>query len=65
MFNTPRDIANVFGGLCRSDPKFYHEPLPLVQLYLHEVQRVYRDRLISDTVKYGLSNMDCPPTCWP
>jgi dynein heavy chain len=47
IFNL-RDIANVFGGLCRSEPRFYSDKFTLVQLYLHEAERVYRDRLISD-----------------
>ena len=48
IFNL-RDIANVFGGLCRSEPRFYSDKFTLVKLYLHEAERVYRDRLISDS----------------
>ena len=47
LFNL-RDISSVFGGLLRSQANYLSEPLKLIQLYTHEANRVYRDRLITN-----------------
>ena len=47
IFNL-RDISNVFGGLLRSESRFCSQPNVLVELMLHEQNRVYRDRLIQE-----------------
>ena len=47
LFNL-RDISNVFGGLLRSTASMYSDPLKLIQLFTHEANRVYRDRLITN-----------------
>lgn len=47
VFNL-RDMGNIFEGLLRCKPQFFTSPLPLVRLWLHESERVYCDRLISE-----------------
>ena len=47
LFNL-RDISNVFGGLLRSTASMYSDPLKLIQLFTHEANRVYRDRLVTN-----------------
>ncbi len=53
IFNL-RDIGNVFEGLLRSSPQYLTTPLPLYRLWLHECERTFCDRFISesDQVKY-------------
>jgi len=49
-----RHMAGVFQGLLQSQPSQFQEPLKLGQLWLHESERVYGDRLVStaDLKKY-------------
>eukprot|EP01046_Picozoa_sp_COSAG06_P029046 COSAG06_NODE_2665_length_6474_cov_19.662745_2_plen_1866_part_01 len=47
IFNL-RDISNVFGGLLRSEARFCSTPNVLVELMIHEQNRVYRDRFITE-----------------
>jgi dynein heavy chain len=42
-----RHIANVFQGLLVAQPKEFKSPEKMVQLWLHESERVYGDRLVS------------------
>jgi dynein heavy chain len=46
-----RDISKVFQGLLRSDPKYYDTKESMIRLWVHEVQRVFADRLITDEDK--------------
>ncbi|NXG21537.1 DYH9 protein, partial [Grallaria varia] len=45
VFNL-RDFSNIFQGLLFSTPECLKEPQDLVKLYLHESNRVYRDRMV-------------------
>ena len=46
-----RELTAVFQGLCLSSPEYFTEPMMLARLWLHEVQRVYADRL-TDTADH-------------
>lgn len=35
-------------GLCRMTKDYFKEPLKVVRLWIHEVERVFSDRMISD-----------------
>jgi len=50
-----RHISNVFQGLLVSGPDQFKSPEKFVQLWLHESERVYGDRLVSyeDLAKYN------------
>ncbi|NWI39535.1 DYH9 protein, partial [Picathartes gymnocephalus] len=50
VFNL-RDLSNIFQGLLFSTPECLKQPQDLVKLYLHESNRVYRDRMVEE--------MDC------
>ncbi|NWT53909.1 DYH9 protein, partial [Erythrocercus mccallii] len=50
VFNL-RDFSNIFQGLLFSTPECLKQPQDLVKLYLHESNRVYRDRMAEE--------MDC------
>ena len=43
-----RELSAVFEGLCRSREQFYSNTLSVVRLFLHEAERVYQDRMITD-----------------
>ncbi|NWH56161.1 DYH9 protein, partial [Geococcyx californianus] len=45
VFNL-RDFSNVFQGLLFSTPECLQQPQDLVKLYLHESNRVYRDKMV-------------------
>ncbi|NWR90162.1 DYH9 protein, partial [Furnarius figulus] len=45
IFNL-RDFSNIFQGLLFSTPECLKEPQDLVKLYLHESNRVYRDKMV-------------------
>ncbi|XP_062482469.1 dynein axonemal heavy chain 17 isoform X3 [Pezoporus occidentalis] len=47
LFNL-RDLSNVFQGLLFSTPECLKSPVELVRLWLHEAERVYRDKLIDE-----------------
>jgi dynein heavy chain len=53
IFNL-RDISNIFEGMLRSEAQYFTTPLPLIRLWMHECDRVFSDRLIteSDLFKY-------------
>ncbi|KAK9867723.1 hypothetical protein WJX84_004647 [Apatococcus fuscideae] len=44
---TVRHLANVFQGLLMSTPEQFNNPNKLSRLWLHESERVYADRLVS------------------
>ncbi|NXH32764.1 DYH9 protein, partial [Myiagra hebetior] len=47
VFNL-RDFSNIFQGLLFSTPECVKQPQDLVKLYLHESERVYRDRMVEE-----------------
>uniref|UniRef100_A0A8U8C9W7 Dynein axonemal heavy chain 17 n=1 Tax=Geospiza parvula TaxID=87175 RepID=A0A8U8C9W7_GEOPR len=47
VFNL-RDLSNIFQGLLFSSPECLKQPQDLVKLYLHESNRVYRDRMVEE-----------------
>uniref|UniRef100_A0A803YDF7 Dynein axonemal heavy chain 9 n=1 Tax=Meleagris gallopavo TaxID=9103 RepID=A0A803YDF7_MELGA len=47
IFNL-RDFSNIFQGLLFSTPECLKQPQDLVKLYLHESNRVYRDKMIEE-----------------
>ncbi|CAK9104463.1 Dynein axonemal heavy chain 17 (Axonemal beta dynein heavy chain 17) (Axonemal dynein heavy chain-like protein 1) (Ciliary dynein heavy chain 17) (Ciliary dynein heavy chain-like protein 1) (Dynein axonemal light chain 2) [Durusdinium trenchii] len=44
-----REYANIFQGICRSDPATTKGPLDMCRLWVHECRRVFCDRLIDQT----------------
>ncbi|KGL72843.1 Dynein heavy chain 9, axonemal, partial [Tinamus guttatus] len=47
IFNL-RDFSNIFQGLLFSTPEVLKHPQDLVKLYLHESNRVYRDKMVEE-----------------
>ncbi|NXY12732.1 DYH17 protein, partial [Atrichornis clamosus] len=47
IFNL-RDLSNIFQGLLFSTPECLKSPVDLVRLWLHEVERVYGDKLVDE-----------------
>ncbi|XP_075759566.1 dynein axonemal heavy chain 9 isoform X2 [Pelodiscus sinensis] len=43
-----RDISNIFQGILFSTPECLKVPQDLVKLYLHESNRVYRDKMVEE-----------------
>ena len=50
-----RELSAVMQGLCASQRDYFERPLPMVRLWLHEVHRVYGDRLVNeqDAARFG------------
>ena len=46
-----RDTAKVFQGLLRANPLTFSKTDPFVYLWVHEMTRVFSDRLINDVDK--------------
>ncbi|XP_074871093.1 dynein axonemal heavy chain 9 [Carettochelys insculpta] len=47
IFNL-RDLSNIFQGILFSSPECLKSPQDLVKLYLHEANRVYRDKMVEE-----------------
>ena len=43
-----RDLSNVTQGLCRTVKEQYKQPLRMARLWIHECERVFRDRMVSE-----------------
>eukprot|EP00741_Cyanophora_paradoxa_P016051 tig00000042_g15496.t1 len=43
-----RELSAIFQGLCLSAPEGYATPLAMVRLWVHECERTFQDRLVSD-----------------
>lgn len=43
-----RELANITQGLCRMTKEVFKHPLQTVRLWVHESERVLRDRLVSE-----------------
>ena len=49
MYNwNMRELANIFQGCCLAQGDYYIKPAMLVNLFIHESQRVYADRLVTE-----------------
>ena len=49
MYNwNMRELTNIFQGCCLAKGDYYIKPAMLARLYIHETQRVYSDRLVSE-----------------
>jgi dynein heavy chain len=51
-----RDLSRIIEGIMTSTPEFYkNDPFKVVRLWVHEVKRVFEDRLINseDIAKFG------------
>ena len=44
-----RELSNVVQGITRSAKQYYKDPLKVVRLWVHENERVFKDRLINET----------------
>ena len=56
-----RDLGKVFQGMLMSDPKKVSDKTPYLRLWIHECNRIFRDRLINDADRGSLS---CFNNCW-
>lgn len=43
-----RELSSIAGGLCRMTRDVFREPLAAVRLWVHECERVFADRLVSE-----------------
>lgn len=49
MYNwNVRELSNVFQGVCRAKSDFYPSGLKVLRLFIHELNRVFCDRLVSE-----------------
>ena len=47
IFNL-RDVGNIIEGMLRSQVKFFPSPLVMVRLWMHECERVFMDRMVTE-----------------
>mmetsp|Transcript_25005 Transcript_25005/g.85566 ORF Transcript_25005/g.85566 Transcript_25005/m.85566 type:complete len:4525 (+) Transcript_25005:136-13710(+) len=44
-----RELSNVTQGICRTLADYYTNPVNVVRLWIHEVERVFQDRMVNET----------------
>ena len=50
MYNwNMRELTNIFQGCCLAKGDYYIKPITMIRLFIHEAQRVYSDRLVSES----------------
>eukprot|EP00227_Mantoniella_beaufortii_P011774 CAMPEP_0197579874 /NCGR_PEP_ID=MMETSP1326-20131121/3768_1 /TAXON_ID=1155430 /ORGANISM="Genus nov. species nov., Strain RCC2288" /LENGTH=4505 /DNA_ID=CAMNT_0043143449 /DNA_START=243 /DNA_END=13760 /DNA_ORIENTATION=+ len=42
-----RELSNITQGICRTASEFYNNPANLCRLWVHEVERVFSDRMVN------------------
>jgi dynein heavy chain len=52
-----RDISKVFQGMCSGDSKSTQDVIDLIRLWIHEVDRVFGDRMINNKDKSVLNEL--------
>ena len=52
-----RELSNVIQGMCRTLPEFFSSTTKLVRLWIHECERVFLDRLITESDMSKFSEM--------
>lgn len=52
-----RDMSKIFQGICSSSAKLVVTKLDLIKLWVHENQRVFGDRMISEADKNVLLDL--------
>jgi dynein heavy chain len=52
-----RDISKVFQGMCSGDAKSTQDTIDLIRLWIHEVDRVFGDRMINKNDKGVLNDL--------
>ena len=52
-----RDMSKIFQGVCAAHQKTVATKVQLLQLWFHEAQRVFADRMIDDTDKAVLADL--------
>eukprot|EP00232_Nephroselmis_pyriformis_P019075 CAMPEP_0182900652 /NCGR_PEP_ID=MMETSP0034_2-20130328/28990_1 /TAXON_ID=156128 /ORGANISM="Nephroselmis pyriformis, Strain CCMP717" /LENGTH=4527 /DNA_ID=CAMNT_0025034901 /DNA_START=131 /DNA_END=13711 /DNA_ORIENTATION=+ len=43
-----RELSNIANGLCRMQKDFYSNPMKVVRLWVHECERVFKDRMVNE-----------------
>mmetsp|Transcript_64520 Transcript_64520/g.54728 ORF Transcript_64520/g.54728 Transcript_64520/m.54728 type:complete len:129 (+) Transcript_64520:805-1191(+) len=56
LFNL-RDISKVFQGVCNGKPQVINEPSIFIRLWVHEMNRVFRDRLLDKRDQVDFDNL--------
>lgn len=56
LFNL-RDISKVFQGVCNGKPQIINEPNIFIRLWIHEMNRVFRDRLLDKRDMTDFNNL--------
>eukprot|EP00903_Cladosiphon_okamuranus_P006208 g6103.t2 len=52
-----RELTNIFQGMCQMDQDSYTAPKDIARLWVHECERVFRDRIISAPEMEALDGM--------
>ena len=61
-----RELSNVMQGMCRMVKEYYSNPVTVARLWIHECERVFLDRMISEKdrlTKCAAPRPDCEGRC--